>query len=73
MITTRWIVHCGVCGYLERPEYPAQWVPEKNHAYRFRHKRDAMGVVPVLAEHSRTFTRGTSDEASGGDRLRLNL
>jgi hypothetical protein len=53
MITTRWIVHCGVCGYLEQPEYPAQWVPEKDHAYRFHHKRDAMGVVAQYSPNTR--------------------
>lgn len=49
-IMTRWIVHCETCGYyLLRPEYPAQWIPDRNNSYRFRHKREAMHVI---AEYS---------------------
>ncbi len=50
MITTRWIVHCDTCGYLLRPEYPAQWVPGRNNSYQFRHKREA---IRVISEYSR--------------------
>ena len=49
MITTRWIVHCATCGYLLRPEYPAQWIPDRDNSYAFRHKREALRVV---AEYS---------------------
>ncbi len=50
-VTTRWIVHCQTCGYyLLRPEYPAQWIPDRNNSYRFHHKREA---VSVIAEYSR--------------------
>ncbi len=49
-VTTRWIVHCIVCGYLTRPEYPAQWDPDPCSAYRFHHKREALGL---LTEYSR--------------------
>jgi phage terminase large subunit GpA-like protein len=42
MITTRWIVHCETCGYLLRPEYPAQWMPDKDASYQFHHKREAL-------------------------------
>ncbi len=52
MITTRWIVHCDTCGYLLRPEYPAQWMPDKDESYRFHHKREALRVV---AEYSRNL------------------
>ncbi len=51
MITVRWIVHCSGCGYLTRPEYPAQWSPDPSSAYRFHHKREAACVV---AEYSHT-------------------
>jgi hypothetical protein len=50
MIMTRWIVRCDTCGYLLRPEYPAQWMPDIGNSYRFRHKREALRVV---AEYSR--------------------
>lgn len=50
MIMTRWIVHCDACGYLLRPEYPAQWMPSRDESYRFHHKREALRVV---AEYSR--------------------
>ncbi len=50
MITTRWIVHCDSCGYLLRPEYPAQWVPGRDDSYRFHRKREALRVV---SEYSR--------------------
>ncbi len=57
MITTRWIVHCERCGYLTQPQYPAQWVPERNQAYRFHHKRDALSVVALYSPSSRERLR----------------
>jgi hypothetical protein len=50
MIRTRWIIHCEMCGFLLRPEYPAQWMPHRLDSYRFHHKRDA---IRVIAEYSR--------------------
>lgn len=57
MITTRWIVHCDECGYLMQSEYPGQWAPEKDHAYRFHHKRDALSVVGQYLPSSRERLR----------------
>lgn len=57
MITTRWIVHCDECGYLMQSEYPGQWVPEKDHAYRFHHKRDALSVIAQYLPSSRERLR----------------
>jgi hypothetical protein len=45
MVITRWIVHCSFCGYLTEPNYPAQWAPTSASAYRFDHKREALGAV----------------------------
>lgn len=53
MMITRWVVHCDVCGYLKWPEYPAQWAPDRHDAYRFHHKRDALGVVAVYLRTAR--------------------
>ncbi len=53
MITTRWIVHCKPCGYLSHPEYPAQWAPDRNDSYRFRHKREALRVITEYAPEAR--------------------
>ncbi len=53
MITTRWIVHCEVCGYLCRPEYPAEWTPDRNDSYRFHHKREALRVITEYSSESR--------------------
>ncbi len=55
MITTRWIIHCETCGYMLRPEYPAEWIPDKDASYRFHHKREALQVVE---EYSREVRKG---------------
>ncbi len=51
MITTRWIIHCEACGYLTQPQYPAQWAWERDHAYRFHRKREALSV---FAQYTRS-------------------
>jgi hypothetical protein len=53
MITTRWIVHCETCGYLLRPEYPAQWMPDKDASYQFHHKREALRVIEQYSREVR--------------------
>ncbi len=55
MLTTRWIVHCGMCGYLMQPEYPAQWGPDRWNAYRFHHKREALCAVTEYSRPVREF------------------
>ncbi len=53
MITTRWIIHCETCGYLLRPEYPGQWIPDRNDSYRFGHKREALRVITEYSPEAR--------------------
>jgi hypothetical protein len=65
MIKTRWIIHCGGCGYLLRPEYPAEWVPDRGDSYRFHHKRDALRAV---AEYSRVARERLSVEPVNTER-----
>ncbi len=55
MITTRWIIHCEMCGYLLRPEYPARWTRDKYSAYRFDHKREALSVVAEYSSNIREW------------------
>ena len=59
MITIRWIVHCSGCGYLTRPEYPAQWSPDPYAAHRFHYKREAASAI---AEYSRSARKWLSVE-----------
>ncbi len=59
MATIRWIVHCGGCGYLTRPEYPAHWSPDPGAAHRFHHKQEA---ITAVAEYSRTARKLLSVE-----------
>ncbi len=46
---TRWIVHDPSRGYLRRPDSTREWVANKNNAYLFRHKRDAVRAIANLA------------------------
>ena len=52
-MTTRWVVHDQSWGYLLRPEHPTQWSTDKEQAYRFRHKRDALRVIAQFAPKTR--------------------
>ncbi len=52
-MTTRWIIHDLSWGYLLRPEYPTAWGTDKDQAYRFRHKRDALRIIASFAPETR--------------------